>query len=192
MKTRLLIIIAIIILPLVFPQGFSQCIYNNDWPDAPCFDIGPVSHLEFNRAWASYYDYKGAEWTETKKGEMNQALEQGVLEEWVDELENYNVYRYYLSRNEIQSHLPYDGFFVTIDPNFVNPSSQPEKNKENKVDFRDSTGEIICKGYSSGGGFFEYPECGPIDQFVKRVLIVVLPIAGIITGTIFLIRRKRK
>ena len=69
--------------------------------------------------------------------------------------------------------------------------SQPEKKMEvNYKDFRDMSGEIICKGYTSGGGFLEYPECGPIDRFVIRVLIIVLPIAGIVTG--FVIWRKRK
>ena len=36
---------------------------------------------------------------------------------------------------------------------------------------RDASGEIICKGYSSNGGFFGYPECGPIDEFVIHVFI---------------------
>lgn len=58
------------------------------------------------------------------------------------------------------------------------------------IDFRNAEGEIICKGYSSGGGFFEYPECGPIDQFVINVLIIVLPIAGFVIG--FVVWRKRK
>ncbi len=62
--------------------------------------------------------------------------------------------------------------------------------RETPISFRDASGEIICKGYSSGGGFFEYPECGPIDQFVIHVLIIVLPVAGIVIG--FVIWRTRK
>ena len=123
MKTRLIIIIGIIgmiIFPLIVPEGFSQCIYNEDWPDAPCFDMGPVNHLEYYKGWAPYYDHKGAEWMETKKIEMNQQLENNIIEKWVDEkLENYNVYRYYLSTNEIQSQLPYDTLFVILDLNFL-------------------------------------------------------------------------
>lgn len=118
LKIQILLIIGMTVFPLVFQQGFSQCIYNYDWPDAPCFDMGPVTHLEFYKAWAPYYDYKGSEWMETKKVEMNQALEGKIIEEWVNEIENYNVYRYYLSRNEITSSLPYDSFFVNLDPNF--------------------------------------------------------------------------
>lgn len=60
----------------------------------------------------------------------------------------------------------------------------------NYEDFRDASGEIICKGYSSGGGFLAYPECGPIDLFVIHVLIIVLPVAGIVSS--FIIWRKRK
>ena len=57
-------------------------------------------------------------------------------------------------------------------------------------DFRNVDGEIICKGYTSEGGFLEYPECGPIDQFVIHVLMLVLPAAGIVTG--FVVWRKRR
>jgi hypothetical protein len=112
-----------IILPLILPPGFSMCFYNDDWPDAPCFDQGPASHLEFNKAWAPYYDHKGSEWMETKRVEMNQSIEKGTMEKWVKGLENHNVYQYYLSRNEIQSSLPYDSFFVKYDPNFKSPKS---------------------------------------------------------------------
>lgn len=110
-------------LPLLFPQGFSQCLYNDDWPDAPCFDMGPASHQKFHDAWAPYYEYKGTEWMESKKIELNQALDNGIIEEWVEEIENYNVYRYYLSQNEIQSSLSYDSLFVRLDPDFKTRAS---------------------------------------------------------------------
>ena len=70
--------------------------------------------------------------------------------------------------------------------------SQPEKNmEESNTDFRDRFGEITCKGHTSGGGFLEYPECGPVDQFVTHVLIIVLPIAGITIVAIIVLRKKR-
>ena len=127
MKTRLLLIIGIITLPLFVSQGFSQCIYNDDWPDAPCFDMGPVSHQKFYDAWAPYYEYKGEDWMGAKKVEMNQALENQSFEEWAEKLENYNVYRYYLSRNEVQSSLPYDSHSVILDPNFTPRTSIPDE-----------------------------------------------------------------
>lgn len=73
---------------------------------------------------------------------------------------------------------------------FVEQLTNPKSEKENKKEFRDVSGEIICKGYSSGGGFFEYPECGPIDKFVIHVLVIVLPVAGI--AAVFIFWRKRK
>jgi len=71
-------------------------------------------------------------------------------------------------------------------------SESEEPIKVNYNDFRNASGEIICQGYSSGGGFLEYPECGPMDQFVINVLIIVLPIAGVTVVSILMIRRKRK
>jgi len=113
------VVFLILIGIVTFTQhSFASCIYNEDWPDAPCFDMGPVSHLEFYNAWAPYYDYKGSEWMENKRIEMNQALENKIIEEWVKDLANHNAYQYYLSRNEIPSSLPYDSFFVNLDPNF--------------------------------------------------------------------------
>ena len=70
--------------------------------------------------------------------------------------------------------------------------SQPEKKMDaDYKDFRDKSGELICKGYTSSGGFLEYPECGPVDQFVIHILVIMLPVAGIIiTGIV--VWRKRK
>jgi len=182
-----------IILPLIFPQGFSQCTYNDDWPDAPCFDMGPVSHLKFNKAWAPYYDHKGAEWMEAKRVEMNQSSEKGILEEWVKKLENYNVYRYYLSRNEIQSQLPYDGMFVTLDPNFVNPEpTEPVLTREQLAD-----AIIDCiEGYKQVG-----PECVPDvltisygHQWILKIVLILLVLIAISVGIIVGVKvwRKRK
>lgn len=85
-----------------------------------------------------------------------------------------------------QSHDP-----LRLVEQIAKPDSQSGKNIEvNYNDFRDASGEPICKGYSSGGVFLEYPECGPIDQFVIHVLVIILPVAGIVSG--FIIWRKRK
>jgi len=195
MKTRLLMIIGMIVFPLVIQQGFSQCIYNDDWPDAPCFDLGPVSHMEFNKAWAPYYDHKGAEWMETKRIELNQVLEQKITKEWVKVLENHNVYQYYLSRNEIQSQLPYDGLFVTLDPNFVT-----EPNCGSNTRLTDGICIVIdggCEPDINGNTTW----CGPQYDYLKIILsesyaflfVFGTPslIAGIIIGVV-VIWRKRK
>ena len=111
MKIKLLMIIGLVIFPLVVPQSFALCVTNDDWSKAPCFDMGPVTKSEFNKAWAPYYDYKGAEWMESKKIEMNRALNDGILDEWVREIENSNVYQYYISTDEIQRQFDYDFVF---------------------------------------------------------------------------------
>ena len=109
MKPRLLIIIGMIMFPLVFQSGFSQCAYNDDWPAAPCFDMGKVSKLEYKYAWAPYYFEKGGDVMETKHNEMHDALKNGTIEEWVDSsLQNWNVYNYYRSIGDIESQFPYD------------------------------------------------------------------------------------
>lgn len=69
-------------------------------------------------------------------------------------------------------------------------SESRESIKVDHSDFRNASVEITCPEYSSGGEFLEYPECGPIDQFVTHVMMTVLPVAGIVSG--FVIWRKRK
>ena len=124
----------------------SQCIYNDYWLDAPCFDTGPVSHLEFYKGWAPYYEHKGSEWMEIKKIELHESIEKNNVEEWADNsIENYNVYRYYLSTNEIKSHLPYDSFFVVLDP-FFTPESNFLGNNDDNI--------IPSVGYSYDGIVF--------------------------------------
>ena len=82
---------------------------------------------------------------------------------------------------------------LLVSTDTANSTIQSGKSIEmNHVDFRDVAGKIICKGYSSGGGFFEYPECGPIDQFVIHILMIALPITGITVVYILMVRRKRK
>jgi len=95
----------------VLPDAFAFCIINEDWSDAPCFDMGHIREIEFKEGWAPYYDYKGSEWMESKKTEMFQALDNSTLEEWTNEIENYNVYQYYLSTDDIQRQFHYDEIF---------------------------------------------------------------------------------
>ncbi len=123
---KFLILASIIVLSLIgivgMPESFALCMENEDWPHAPCIDTNPLSHSEFYNAWYGYYDYKGVDWMEIKKIEMNQVLEKGTLKEWVtDERENRNVYSYYLSRNEIQNQFLHDANDVRIDPDFIIP-----------------------------------------------------------------------
>ena len=111
---------------------------------------------------------------------MNNAIEASRLLEWTDaSIQNENVWRYYYFSGQAPN--PYQHLQGVE----FEPISQI-----NYVDFRDVQGEIICKGYNSGGGFLEYPECGPINQFVIHVLMILLPTAVSVSG--FVIWRKRR
>lgn len=79
----------------IIPQAFAACLLDTDWPQKPCLDTPPYTIEEKKEAWAPYYDYKGAEWMEMKKVEMEQILESGDLEDWKRESRaNYNVWYY--------------------------------------------------------------------------------------------------
>ncbi|HEX9845912.1 MAG TPA: hypothetical protein VGA92_05545 [Candidatus Nitrosotenuis sp.] len=95
--------------------AFAMCAVNEDWPDAPCFDVMPVNREEYRAAWAPYYDYKGSEWMEQKKAEMLDARDNKRPSEWINGSSHYNVYSYYLSRGEIAPVSPYDYPFFEDD-----------------------------------------------------------------------------
>jgi len=79
----------------------ASCILDNDWPEKPCLDTPPYSESYLKSVWEEYYNCKGGEWMETKKAEMDQAIKDGTLREWVEyssepiNFANYNVYSYY-------------------------------------------------------------------------------------------------
>jgi len=99
--------------------AFASCAVNEDWSDAPCFDVLPVNREEYRAAWAPYYDYKGSDWMEQKKAEMFDAKDEGMLAEWMDgSSQNHNVFSYYQSRGEISFPLEYDRPFFEDDPRY--------------------------------------------------------------------------
>ena len=119
MKTRLLIIIGMIILPMIILDSFSQCVRNEDWIPAPCFDMGKVSELEYKYAWAPYYYEKGHDVMEIKQNEMWDAQKNGTLEEWTDSShQNWNVYNYYRSVGDISSQFSYDVVLLESSPQY--------------------------------------------------------------------------
>ena len=105
MKTRLLIIIGIVVISefSLITQSFALCLVNEDWSDAPCMDSFPIHREQFQIDWAPYYDYKGSELMESKYTEMQQAINDGTFNEWNDDRENSNVYYYYLSIGEVSN-----------------------------------------------------------------------------------------
>lgn len=80
---------------------YASCVADADWPGKPCLDTPPYTKSELAAAWDEYYDYKGREWMEMKKAEMDRAVENGTLKEWAGYREeprnfaNFNVYFYY-------------------------------------------------------------------------------------------------
>ena len=120
MKTILLMIIVMMfVFPVLISEGISQCVYNDDWPPAPCFDMGKVSKLEYKWAWAPYYAEKGDELMKSKHSEMHDALRNGSIEEWVDaSMQNWNVYNYYRSVGDIESQFPYDVELLESSPQY--------------------------------------------------------------------------
>jgi hypothetical protein len=79
----------------------AECGPDSDWPERPCLDAGPYSESYMKEVWQKYYDYKGKDWMEAKKAEMDQAIKAGTLREWIEQRSepdnhaNYNVYYYY-------------------------------------------------------------------------------------------------
>ena len=106
MKTKLLIIIGILSVGgfiVAVPTVHAQCTLNDDWPDRPCLDgstKGSYSQIQVDK-WRQYYDYKGSDIMESKKLEMNNAIQQNYLKEWIGGSdENYNVWTYYYFSGE--------------------------------------------------------------------------------------------
>lgn len=112
---NVLVLLGILIFSGFSSSSFAMCAVNDDWPEAPCFDVLPVNRDEYRQAWAPYYDYKGSEWMEQKKAEMLNARDGGTLSEWISGSAHHNVFSYYLSRGEIAAPPPYDRPFFEDD-----------------------------------------------------------------------------
>lgn len=108
MKTRFLIIIATITISLL---GYTQyadaiCMENQDWPYAPCYGcMGCHPGLEQEKLdWAPYYDYKGSTWMESKKHQLETAIQNNALREWFEQDDSNahkNVHQYYFLQGEV-------------------------------------------------------------------------------------------
>lgn len=101
MKYFVIILYIFALVPYAFSNSSALCLVNEDWPDAPCYDYGPVTKERFRNDWASYYDYKGQEWMESKKQELYDVMEKDTFKKWVKDPANANVYTYYVSTGDI-------------------------------------------------------------------------------------------
>ena len=99
MKTRIpIIVIVVLSMIIIIPEAFASCIVNEDWPGAPCLDTignGWYDQDEVDQ-WSNYYSYKGADFMEKKFFQLDTAIAEDRLEQWVNESQvNQNVYEYY-------------------------------------------------------------------------------------------------
>jgi len=112
------------ILPLI-PLGFTQCIQNEDWKEAPCLDgIGNGWYFQKDvDRWTEYYSYKGSEIMEEKYLELDKAIKEDLIEEWTREShENNNVYQYYFFSGRAPNTGEYSGLFHVISANEKEPN----------------------------------------------------------------------
>jgi hypothetical protein len=91
---------------IILQPAYAACVQDSDWPEKPCLDEPPYAKQDLKAAWEGYHEYKGQTWMEVKKVEMDQAIKDGTLNEWVeyrsapDNFANYNVYFYYFLNDQ--------------------------------------------------------------------------------------------
>jgi hypothetical protein len=166
----LLIILGMGVFPFI-PPGFSSCIVNEDWPEAPCLDTianGWYNQEQVNK-WSEYYSYKGSAFMEQKYLSLSDAIQKDLLDEWVGmSTENRNVYEYYFFSGRAPNTGEYYGQFNIIE---VNEENAPENGKTsfpNMIPSRDYDYDLI------------------------NLILVMSGIAGIIVLIVIILWRKRK
>lgn len=120
-----------------------SCERDNDWPKTPCYDSPPYPDLQKKISdFSGYYEYKGSNWMEMKKIEMNEVIKSGTLKKWIEggtiENEfgpsnpNKNVWHYYYLNGEAPY---YQGANKDLQP--VSPLQQVKSGKP--------LANILCK-----------------------------------------------
>jgi hypothetical protein len=88
----------------------AKCMLDKDWPEKPCIDTAPplpLSKSEWKDLWSKYYTFKGAEWMDQQKSELDQQIMSGNLREWIESgsstqnFTNYNVWFYYYVNGQV-------------------------------------------------------------------------------------------
>lgn len=94
-----------VLLPTMSLQPvFGPCIDNADWPSAPCYPPADIPLEKLKEDWQGYYHYKGKDWMEMKKLEMQEAIKNGTLEDWKKEgppQSHSNVHFYFYINGEV-------------------------------------------------------------------------------------------
>ncbi len=158
---------------LILPHAFGICIVNTDWPDAPCIDL-VIDHKypqDLVDGWAKYYDYKGAEFMESKKIEMNNAIENGQLFKWVEKsIQNHNVWQYYYFSGQAPNTYPLNFDFDPIPQHVDNETVIVSSNNTSEKDEYVSASEGL-------------------PEFLILVIILIAIIVSVIM-TVLLVKRK--
>src|SRR5579885_269760 len=104
-----------LLIPLLLNNTANGCLFNSDWPHAPCYAIPGINATkeQMQKDWSGYLQYKGNQWMELKKNEMSNATATGTLKNWVCNSEsNYDVWWYYYLNNQAPSFIiPTNGPF---------------------------------------------------------------------------------
>ena len=167
---------------LVFPvfvlEGFASCIVNEDWYNAPCLDTisnGKYDQREVDK-WRDYYQYKGTEWMEQKRTEMEQEINNGTIKEWVyQSVQNHNVYSYYYFSGRApdirEYHAGFDEFMINESSTIHDPYTDDER-------------------YQLAGSKVPLGGLGIEPEFHLTIIIAVIVGASLPIGLMFLWRRK--
>ena len=85
----------------------AECEVDKDWPNKPCYADLPQQPLSKQLSdWSYYYEFKGKEWMDMKKTEMDSAIKTNNLSGWIKQGDlsttefeennpNRNVWNYY-------------------------------------------------------------------------------------------------
>jgi len=111
----------------------AKCMLDKDWPEKPCIDTAPplpLSKSEWKDLWSKYYTFKGAEWMEQQKSELDKQIMSGNLKEWIESgsstqnFTNYNVWFYYYVNDLALAPESYELAETTRDTDVLSPLQQ--------------------------------------------------------------------
>jgi len=111
----------------------AMCVLDQDWPAKPCYDTYPPLPLtmsEWQQLWNDYYEFKGKDWMEQKKLEMDGAIKSDTLTEWIESgygsqnFTNYNVWFYYYVNDMSPAPLGYELNEISNDEEILSPLKQ--------------------------------------------------------------------
>jgi hypothetical protein len=123
MKHFTIFLIASISLIIMHSNASGWCIENKDWPDAPCYtsfqdsmssfqDSMSSFHDKIQKDWEPYYDFKGESIMKSKLLELEVAIRNNMLQDWLEKSSNpqehENIHYYYFLQGEVPNS---DGLF---------------------------------------------------------------------------------